>query len=480
MSVLTWDERVSLRDRELLPREAGGRLEAPRPGVDTVDRYRGALIGLAIGDAMGRPVAGAEPSEINRRFGTVKGYITKPIPRWGLPAGQIGDETQLALVTAAAVAATGRLDPAELSHRLMAWLPVARSPEADTRQAVRHLRNGQPWLHSGIDSPGSTPAVRSVVVGLLHPADLDALRQAAALATVPTHADPTAVAGAVAMAAAVAHLVRLDVGGFGPGDMVKTITQALDAVNDPAVRADSARVIDRVHLGLERAGLDAAPRPELGGSILDTLPAALWSFAVHAEDPIQAIQAAVNRGGPSDTVAALTGALVGAYHGAEALPPAWVDHLEYLDGLAGHADAVHAVAQGTHPDRPFRMGDPLRPSTYAPFRLGGSTLPTVEHAIRASSAADPGAAVKARLTPTPADARRYAAGITLRLGWAESAAGIVLSVLRRRFEEDTPEAARLIGAGDDELEELGGSFADDPFDYPLLLAMRRQELTNPA
>ena len=57
-----------------------------------------------------------------------------------------------------------------------------------------------------------------------------------------------------------------------------------------------------------------------GAYVLEALPAALWFFLAHRDDPAEAIVRAVNAGFDADTVAALTGSLAGALHGADALP----------------------------------------------------------------------------------------------------------------------------------------------------------------
>ena len=97
------------------------------------------------------------------------------------------------------------------------------------------------------------------------------------------------------------------------------------------------------------------------GFIDDTVPAALWAWLAHAQDPARAIEAAVRLGGDTDSVAAITGGLVGAGCGAEALPAAWVAGLgdwpltvPLLRATAG------ALAQGGQAPAPLWIGTLLR------------------------------------------------------------------------------------------------------------------------
>ena len=64
------------------------------------------------------------------------------------------------------------------------------------------------------------------------------------------------------------------------------------------------------------------------GLASSSVPAALWAVLSKPEDPETAIVRAVNLGGDTDTIGAMAGAVVGAYHGAEALPQRWTQALE--------------------------------------------------------------------------------------------------------------------------------------------------------
>jgi poly(ADP-ribose) glycohydrolase ARH3 len=60
----------------------------------------------------------------------------------------------------------------------------------------------------------------------------------------------------------------------------------------------------------------------------ESVPAAIWAFLTHAKDAEKVIVQAANMGGDTDTIAAMAGAMAGAYHGASALPRRWLDGLE--------------------------------------------------------------------------------------------------------------------------------------------------------
>ncbi len=78
-----------------------------------------------------------------------------------------------------------------------------------------------------------------------------------------------------------------------------------------------------------------------------SVPIALWCAVTFPEDPAQAIGYAAAIGGDTDTIAAMAGAIAGAYHGADALPKIWVDRLENeargRDHVIGLADDLYAL-----------------------------------------------------------------------------------------------------------------------------------------
>lgn len=483
VDILSWDERSVLTDRGLVPSPIGEHLERRVSGDQLVDRYRGAMVGLGIGDALGRPLVGLSPAAIEAGHGLVNRYLTSALPPYLLPAGQLGDDSQLALALAGSIISTGRLDPREYAQRLMAWFPVARAAGPSLVNATRALRNGTSWLQSGGQSAGKGAAARAVVIGLLDPTDLDALRADAALQALVTHANPAAISSSIAVAAIVAHLTGTPDGGFDAQSLYRVVQRALADLPDASLElrhmAARSSLLERIGAALDLAGR----RPEEaraalgnGGFVLETLPAAVWAFASSPENPVGAAILAVNGGGAADSVGAMATAFAGAYRGVSNLPPAWVDHLEYVDGLAGHADGLLEVSGSGYADEPMFDLDLLHPASFSPFQLGGSAMPTLEHAIRSAAAADPAVAVKIRLLPTPADVRRFSGTIEARPDWRSGAAGTVGAILKRRFSGHDLASEHLRRAAGSHMQMMGALFESDPFDYTALLGARRADL----
>lgn len=367
---------------------------------------------------MGSPVEGWPNDRIRRIYGRLTGYIPRPD---GTTTPQLTDDTQLTLCLAASIVERGGIDPGDIARRFDAWLYVGRGVGASTRAAIMRYRDGLPWDQAGVPSSGNGAAMRAAPLGLLHTHDLDALRRDARLASIVTHNDPAAVASAVVISAGVGYLTCCPTGTATPEAFLTAVTDALVGVDDyPYMVPHLER---RMTLGqrLTEVGelLNASPEEAFsvthnGGFVFESLPAAIWAFLANLESPTAAILSAVNGGYDADTVAAMAGALAGAYHGVSGFPHDWVWPLEFADGLAGWADEILAMTEPAEP-----TVDPLTCSTsetthgWGPLETSGRLFPTVEHAFRSLTAFDPMDQERIRLAPTPQDAANAARAVVL-------------------------------------------------------------------
>ncbi|HJQ96472.1 MAG TPA: ADP-ribosylglycohydrolase family protein [Acidimicrobiia bacterium] len=384
--------------------------------IDLHDRYRGALVGCGIGDAMGSPVEGWPAERIRHVYGRLESYIAQPD---GSLTPRLTDDTQMTLCLAGSIVEYGHLDPEDLARRFDAWLYVGRGVGRATREAIMRYRAGLPWDEAGVPSSGNGAAMRAAPLGLLHPADLNALRRDARLASMITHNDSLATASAAAVGADVGYLTTCPAGTATCEGFLDALLQALEGLDDlPYPLSHLGRSMS-LSQRLDQVGqvLDASPEEAFavthnGGFVLESLPAAVWSFLAHIEDPAEAIRTAVNGGFDADTVAAMTGAFAGAYHGASGFPNEWVWPLEFADGLAGWADQMVALVGRANP-----MKAGLRCSTsdsthgWKPISIDGRFFPTVEHAFRSLTAKDPVDQERIRVAPTPVDAELAARAV---------------------------------------------------------------------
>jgi ADP-ribosylglycohydrolase len=326
------------------------------------DRARGALYGLAIGDALGMPTQLLSRRQITQRWGPLlTGF--EPAPPGhpiaaGMPAGAVTDDTEQAVLLGRLLL-SGPVDPREFAAALVVWeRDMAARGSLDllgpsTRRAVEAVLAGTLPEEAGVSGDTNGAAMRITPVGIKVAADDPrALVDAVEEASLVTHNTSVALAGAAAVAAAVSA----GIGGAGSAGGVAAVTSiAVDAALMGAERgrwvagADVAARI-RWATGLV-AGLPAEEAADVIYSLVGTslatqesVPAAFAVLNAVPDDPWQACLLAASLGGDSDTVAAIAGAIGGAVHGLAAFPPRAIEVIDAQGlELADLADSLLAL-----------------------------------------------------------------------------------------------------------------------------------------
>jgi ADP-ribosyl-[dinitrogen reductase] hydrolase len=295
------------------------------------DRYRGTLLGSAVGDALGATVEFMSRDEIRVRHGVHTEIIGGGWLR--LPAGEVTDDTQMALCIARSIAELGRFEPDDIARHFVEWY---RSDPPDigntTRLALRYLDEGLPWHEAGERThremrprdASNGSVMRCAPVALLARNDPEANAEYSAISSRITHANPLAVAGTIALNTGIAALLD------DPESDAVTVARA--ATGDPQVNESLAE--------LDEVDPDTL---EAGGYVLATLRASFWALTQH-DTFEQAIVVAVNLGQDADTTGAVAGALAGARWGASGIPERWLDALLGRDELTELADGLLGIS----------------------------------------------------------------------------------------------------------------------------------------
>lgn len=310
--------------------------------VDVRDLVRGVVLWGAVGCALGRPLVGLEPATIRRRYGPqgVLGY-----EGGGTWSGDVQVFREVAL------SVLEGFDPENFAVRLLALLRDNRGLGSACESAGEALGKGHPWWKAGAaaHSAGNGAALRVAplaVAGALGP--MHALYRELVVSAVVTHTHPVGVAGAVVMGLAVAWCLRERLAGRGLEGLVDFVTGAIEGLEvepTPERRVGGKKVTLCERLREIPALLRRPPEEALqitwnGAFALESVPAAFYCFLKFRDDPRKALLAAVNAGSDADSVGAMTGQLVGAWHGAARLPREWAAGLEAHDELAALADEL--------------------------------------------------------------------------------------------------------------------------------------------
>jgi ADP-ribosylglycohydrolase len=321
------------------------------------DRARGALYGLAIGDALGMPTQMLSRRQIVARWGPLlTGFEAAPDDHpiaAGMSAGTVTDDTEQAvLLGRLLVGGGGRVDPDEVATALLGWeREMAARGSLDllgpsTKRALMAVQDGTPLTETGRYGDTNGAAMRITPVGIATaPGNLPALVDQVQQASLVTHNTSVALAGAAAVAAAVSA-------GLDGADVAAAAEVAVAAARLAAQRghwtagADVAARIDWA------AHLVAGAPPLRAAEVIDTLvgtslatqesvPAAFAVLSAVPADPWRACLLAASLGGDTDTIAAMAGAIGGACHGLTAFPPHAIETADRngLD-LAALADSL--------------------------------------------------------------------------------------------------------------------------------------------
>lgn len=312
---------------------------APQGAVGLRERARGALLGLAVGDALGAPAENMKPSEIRARWGRITGYVADR------PAGT--DDTEYAIFSGLLLARYGAaLTPVHVETAWHEW--IADREEGPFRGAGFSERGTLENLRRGLAAPISAQhrhawsdglAMRAAPHGVFaagRPAE--AARLVAIDGSVSHEGE--GIYGGQAVAAGVAAAMA----GAAP---VAVVASALAVVPDDSWTARCLRrAMTAAHRG-ERAVRSAVviggyPWTDLAP---EAVALAFGAYAAADGDFTDAVLTAVNMGRDADTTAAVAGALAGATHGVAAIPPAWAAAIGPARGTCLPAIAGHHVLE---------------------------------------------------------------------------------------------------------------------------------------
>ncbi|WP_027442567.1 ADP-ribosylglycohydrolase family protein [Erythrobacter cryptus] len=289
------------------------------------DRAIGALLGLAVGDAVGTTLEFKPRGSYPRLTDMIGGGP------FGLKPGQWTDDTAMALALADSLYVAAEFDPEDLMRRFVDWRDEGTYSCTETCFDIgittndalnRWQRSGDPY--AGATDPntaGNGSLMRLAPVAIRFWRDPEALRRVAALQSRTTHGAPEAVSACVAyaelLAKAIAGVPAHEVLSPRSGDYAGAIA---------AIMAGSWR-------GKARREIASS------GYVAHSLEAALWSVA-RTSDFRSAILLAANLGGDADTTAAIAGQLAGALYGASGIPQEWLGMLAWKPRIEGMAHSL--------------------------------------------------------------------------------------------------------------------------------------------
>lgn len=295
------------------------------------DRARGALLGLAAGDAVGTTLEFRSRDSYEPLTDMIGGgpFELKP--------GEWTDDTSMALALADSLAVTGEFEAEDLMQRFVRWWREGEYSVTGqcfdigittSRALARFEGDGNPYAGSrdpGAAGNGSLMRLAPVAIWGVGRDGID-MRDVARRQSETTHAAPACLDACEAAALLLRALI--DGGSF-------------EAALADARAVDAIEPIDKILAGDWRNKARGEIRSS--GYVAHSLEAALWCVA-RTDDFRSAVLLAANLGDDADTTAAIAGQIAGALHGANGIPTDWLGRLAWRARITELADRLLAVA----------------------------------------------------------------------------------------------------------------------------------------
>ena len=298
---------------------------------DTKSRFRGCLLGLAAGDAVGTALEFEKPGTFEPINDMVGGGP------FDLRPGEWTDDTSMALCLATSLVECGGFDAKDQMQRYCRWWRegyLGSNGECfDIGSTVaaalqRFERDGEPYAGStDPQAAGNGSLMRLAPVPMFYFRDIEAAGHHAAQSSRTTH-------GAIECIDACRLLARI-------------LVRALQArPKQEVLLADSGslELTERI-AAIASANYQGKQSKDMQGSgyVVRSLEAALWAFET-TDNFRDAILAAANLGDDADTTAAVCGQLAGAYYGEQGIPRSWAQRLAKRGEITLLAEKLYTAA----------------------------------------------------------------------------------------------------------------------------------------
>jgi len=303
-----------------------------------LDRYRGSILGLAVGDALGAPVEFKRPGSFKPVTTMTSGGA------FGLRPGQWTDDTSLALCLAESLVETNGFDLIDQLERYVRWYRDGHLSSTGecfdigntTKMALNHYEETkEPYSGpTGLATAGNGSIMRLAPVPLAYAKDFGVAVERSGESSKTTH-------GALEAVDSCRYLGGLIAASATGVDKTEFLSKRYSQKPGYWTENPLCQNVDAIANGSFK---EKSP-PEIKGSgyVIDCLEAALWAF-YKTESFGDGCLLAVNLGDDADTTGAVYGQLAGAYYGASGIPKKWLRTLTLQPLVQSFADRLYELS----------------------------------------------------------------------------------------------------------------------------------------
>jgi len=312
-----------------------------------LNKYKGCLLGLAVGDALGAAVEFMSVTEIKNKYGEDG---IQDLDEWrGFEAGSYTDDTQMAMATAIGCIEAaeewkkdGNFEPIPyINKEYLSWLETQADPfhrRAPGNTCLSALESGE---MGSIDAPindskGCGGVMRVAPMGLVFSGELAFLEGAKSGAI--THGHPSGYLSAGFLAELVSHILD-----------EKTLQESIRSSKETLITFDGHQeTLMCIDLAEDLAKKDVTVPDairQIGEGWIgeEALAVAVYCSLKFSGDFKSGVTASVNHSGDSDSTGAITGAILGTLLGNEAIPHGWIERLENSHKIEDLTDEMSRI-----------------------------------------------------------------------------------------------------------------------------------------
>lgn len=328
--------------------------------MDLLDRAYGALVGGAIGDAMGMPASFLTREQIKNAYGYIKDFL-KPdddVQKYhgSLEAGDITDDTMESIIVSKVLIEHNGFSEEAFNNEMKKWAIEQKMLEStvigpSTRRYLTALIEGRDPKETSGKGNTNGSAMRAAPIGVKYYNDIAKCIEAAAASSLPSHGSKPAVAAACAVAAAVSGGVH---GGYSPNEILNMAYDA--ALYGEKKGADITAPMVSKRIKLIESIVDSVGEGSIndildeiagvfGASMFayESVPVALAIFYAVNGNAKEGILGAVNTGDDADTNGSICGNICGAYSGASGLPDEWKERVQKTSSVDFKTEAQKLI-----------------------------------------------------------------------------------------------------------------------------------------
>ncbi|MBT7040131.1 MAG: ADP-ribosylglycohydrolase family protein [Bacteroidetes bacterium] len=294
------------------------------------DRFRGCLLGLAVGDAVGTTVEFEERGTFPLVTDMVGGGP------FNLNPGEWTDDTSMALCLATSLLERKSFDARDQMDRYVSWWEdgyLSSNGECfdignTVRESLRsYKKTGIPM--SGSKNPlssGNGAIMRLAPIPMFFSNDLDSVIYYSGESSRTTHGSAECIDAARFFGLVLARALN----GASKDEVISMCKPDL-------ISSNSILEISNGNY------LDKSENEIIGsGYVVKSLEGALWCY-IKTDSYEEAVLKAVNLGDDTDTTAAICGQIAGAYYGETNIPTNWLDNLFMVNDIRRISDQLMSV-----------------------------------------------------------------------------------------------------------------------------------------